>query len=313
MYTLRIFKLFFLTIFLLLINSISFGMSVPICNPPDCKIYTVTNPTDGEKLSVNDWGASKTSAPAILFIHGFPHDQFFWSEQISSPLFKGAFRVITMDWRGFGLSNKPVDPSSYSESLLADDINAVLNALNINKVVIVAHSAGGIPLESYIKFYGTSRLNGIVITDAIVDNVVLASIPPAIFDLIGQSAFAPTPDDFTAANQQFLTLSTYAPLDPGMYNFLLTQALIMPQAARQALLGSLGSDNLTSLQNTNVKKLIIWGEMDQLILVSAAHSLNSMLPNNKLVIFPNVGHSPMLENPVAYNLLLTAFVRDAQK
>jgi non-heme chloroperoxidase len=292
---------------LLLFNTVCFAFTGPICSPPTCTVYTITSPTDGVKLTVEDWGASKTRKPAILFLHGYPHDRLLWLNQINSDL-RTNYRLITMDSRGFGLSNKPQVSSSYTEQLLADDINAVINTLNLNGVTIVAHSEGGIPLESYIKFYGTAKIRGLVITAGIVDNGVFQYIPAFVFDVISQGAFALTADAFMSANQQFLTLSTYLPLDPGLYNFLLTQDLLAPQDARQAVLGSLGSDNLNSVQNLNVKTLIIWGANDTVIFPGAATYLSGIMANDTVLILNNVAHLPMVENPALYNDALSTFV-----
>lgn len=278
-----------------------------ICSPPYCKVYSMTA-TDGETLNVSDWGASNTSAPAILFIHGFPHDQFLWLNQINDLYLRSKYRIVTIDWRGHGLSGKPESPAAYSDTQLANDINVVVTNLQLNRFVIVAHSAGGFSLESYIKYYGTSNLRGIVITDAIVDNGVFAYVPGPVFNLIGQGAFAPTTDAFMAANQQFLTLSTKSALDPGLYNFLLTQNLLMPQAPRQALLGSLSTLNMTALQNINLNTLIIWGANDAVVTSGAANYLQGIIPNSQLLIVPNVGHLPMIEAPSYYDYLLDKFI-----
>ncbi len=315
MKTQSIFKHLIFISCLFVFNSVAYAddvssFSAPICTQPFCKVYTVINPTDNVRIHVSDWGTASPKSPAILFIHGYPHDQFLWLNQINSLYLRNNFRIITMDWRGFGLSDKPTDPASYSEKLLADDINAVLNQLNINKVVLVGHSAGGISMESYVKYYGTSRLRGLVVTNAIVDNSVFAFIPGQVFAVLGAGADPNiSPNDFQANNQQFLTMSSATPLEPGLNNFMLIQDLLTPPIVRGAILGSLGSNNLNSFQNLNVKTLIVWGALDNVIQVGEASVLSSIMPNDKLVIFPTAGHSPMLENPLAYNLLLGSFVK----
>lgn len=142
MKTQSMFRHLIFIICLLFFSSIAYAddassFSAPICAQPFCKVYTVINPTDNVQINVSDWSAASPKSPAILFIHGYPHDQFLWLNQINSLYLRNNFRIITIDWRGFGLSDKPTDPASYSEKLLADDINAVLNQLNINRVVLV--------------------------------------------------------------------------------------------------------------------------------------------------------------------------------
>ncbi len=294
-------------LFLLLFSTSSFALDT-ICNPPGCKVYNIANPTDGVNLVVNDWGAATPNKPAILLLAGFPHNQEFWINQINSPL-RAKYRIITMDWRGMGLSGKTT--SLYTPQLFADDIKQVLSQLNVNKVVIVGHSAGGEVLQSYVTTYPSAMIKGIVFVDSTLlkPEFVTTYITPDALNLIGAGAFAPlTPDQFVGVNQSFLTLSTLAPLDPGMNNFLLSKDLLVPQAVRAALLSSRGNLDI-SLSNVTAKTLIIWGQNDAVVSVSAANYIHSLIPNNsKVAILPNTGHLPMIEKPIAFNILLGTFL-----
>jgi non-heme chloroperoxidase len=75
------------------------------------------------------------------------------------------FRCIGIDWRGFGKSDKPIN--GYNFDLLADDIRAVLEALQLENFTLVGHSTGGAIAIRY-----TSRHNGYG-----VSNLVLVDRP----------------------------------------------------------------------------------------------------------------------------------------
>jgi len=80
---------------------------------------------NGVKINVEDLGG--TGIP-VVFIHGWPwNHKMFEYQFIELP--KHGYRCIGIDLRGFGDSDKPWD--GYNYDTLADDVNAVLNALNI--------------------------------------------------------------------------------------------------------------------------------------------------------------------------------------
>ncbi len=144
-----------------------------------------------------------------------------------------------MDWRGQGLSDKP-PASGYTQTLLANDIKAVLEELKVKNVVMVGSSLGGYPLNSYLNVYGLNhhgvKVKGVVYVAAIPDSFSLSFITPAAHAAIGESLTATTPDQFTQGTQSFVTLSTLLPQPPGLNDFYLAQDLLTPAASRQAIL-----------------------------------------------------------------------------
>ena len=81
----------------------------------------------------------------ILFIHGFSQCWLAWSRQLNSDLADG-YRLVAMDLRGHGLSEKPRD--GYSDSRLwADDIDAVIRTLNLDHPVLCGWSYGLVVLD----------------------------------------------------------------------------------------------------------------------------------------------------------------------
>src|SRR6185436_5131590 len=92
----------------------------------------------GTRLHVIETGNSQ--GPSILFLHGFSQCSLAWSRQMSSDLTSN-FRLIAMDLRGHGLSDKPRD--GYSESRLwADDIDAAIKALKLDHPILCGWSYG---------------------------------------------------------------------------------------------------------------------------------------------------------------------------
>ncbi len=92
---------------------------------------------DGVKLRYLDTG---TGDPALVFIHGWTCDRGFWRKQI--PHFSRRHRVIAVDLRGHGASDKPVQP--YSMAGFAGDIGWLCEEIGLKRPVIVGHSMGGL-------------------------------------------------------------------------------------------------------------------------------------------------------------------------
>lgn len=79
-----------------------------------------------------------SGAPVVL-VHGWPQHWFCWRKII--PLLAREHRVIVPDLRGFGWSDAPA--GAYDKQTLADDVLALLDALELERVDMIAHDWGG--------------------------------------------------------------------------------------------------------------------------------------------------------------------------
>lgn len=84
--------------------------------------------------------AGPADGPAVLLLHGWPQNWWMWRHLI--PVLAGAgFRVLAPDLRGFGWSDAP--PTGYRKDELARDVQALMDALGLEKVAVVGHDWGG--------------------------------------------------------------------------------------------------------------------------------------------------------------------------
>lgn len=83
--------------------------------------------------------AGDPDAPAVVLLHGWPQHWWMWRELIG-PLATER-RVICPDLRGFGWSEAPA--GSYEKQVLADDVLALLDHLELDRVALVGHDWGG--------------------------------------------------------------------------------------------------------------------------------------------------------------------------
>jgi non-heme chloroperoxidase len=110
----------------------------------------VVRAPDGVTIEAQEWG--NPAGSEILFIHGFSQASMSWQRQVDGDLAK-EFRLVTYDLRGHGNSDKPLEPEKYKESRAwADEVQAIINAVNFKRPVLVGWSYGGQSLPIILAF-----------------------------------------------------------------------------------------------------------------------------------------------------------------
>src|SRR5271170_6824355 len=134
---------------------------------------------DGTQLYYKDWG---TGQP-IVFSHGWPLSADAWEDQMLF-LSSHGYRCIAHDRRGHGRSSQPWvgnDMDTY-----ADDLAALVEALDLKNAVHVGHSTGGGEVARYIGRHGTQR---------VAKAVLISAVPPLMLK--------------TAANPEGISVSVF--------------------------------------------------------------------------------------------------------
>lgn len=96
---------------------------------------------DGISLSHQTWG----KGPATILLYGFIVDsKINWVDSgLVQSLVSENRRIVTLDARGHGLSDKPHDPKAYGERAMARDVIALIDELELTTVVLIGYSMGG--------------------------------------------------------------------------------------------------------------------------------------------------------------------------
>ena len=115
---------------------------------------------DGTEIFYKDWGTGKT----VVFSHGWPLNADAWDAQMLFMVQKG-YRVIAHDRRGHGRSGQPGQGNDMDT--YADDLAAVLDALDVKDAMLVGHSTGGGEVARYIGRHGTGRVSKAVLIGAV--------------------------------------------------------------------------------------------------------------------------------------------------
>jgi len=126
---------------------------------------------DGTTIYYKDWG----KGPVVTFSHGWPLSSDAWDGQMLF-LAQHGFRVVAHDRRGHGRSSQASignDMNGY-----ADDLAAVIEALDLKDITMVGHSTGGGEVARYIGRHGTKRVAKAVLIAAVPPIMVKSSTNP---------------------------------------------------------------------------------------------------------------------------------------
>ena len=244
--------------------------------------------------------------PALLLIHGFPLTSEMWTPQIDD---LGEFaRVIAPDLRGFG--NTDSVSGAYSVTILADDCADLLGHLNVaTPFVVCGLSMGGyIALEFYRRY--PEHVAGLILaaTRAGADSAEGKANRDKAVELAKE-------EGATAVSSRMLPKMLAA------QNYENDEALVdfvkgvISNASLNGTIGALQAmkdrpDSTPMLGDIDVPVLIIHGADDTLIPPSEAEAMHKAIPNAELVIVPDAGHLPNLEQPDIFNDAVIDFLED---
>jgi pimeloyl-ACP methyl ester carboxylesterase len=105
--------------------------------------------------------AIQGEGPLVVLCHGFPGLWYSWRKQIPA-LAAAGYRVVAVDQRGYGRSDRPLDPQEYDSDILVADMLAVLDAMGEEQAVFVGQDFGA-PLVWNIAARAPRRVRAAVI------------------------------------------------------------------------------------------------------------------------------------------------------
>ncbi|GJR91132.1 bifunctional epoxide hydrolase 2-like protein [Tanacetum coccineum] len=98
--------------------------------------------------------------PPVLFLHGFPELWYTWRHQMLFISSKG-YRAIAPDLRGYGDTEAPSSPTSYTAFHIVGDLVSLLDSLGLDKVYLVGHDWGAI-ISWYLCLFRPDRIKALV-------------------------------------------------------------------------------------------------------------------------------------------------------
>ena len=243
---------------------------------------------------------------AILFIHGFSQCSLAWSRQLSSD-FARDHRLVAMDMRGHGSSDKPRD--AYGDSRLwADDVNATIEDLELDQPILCGWSYGPLVILDYIRHYGEGRIGGIHFVDGITrlgSDAALSVLAPEFLALV--PGFFSTDVEESARSLESLLHMCFSrdPSAEELYT-MLGYNVSVPPYVRQALF-SRAFDNDDLLPTITKPVLITHGANDAIVRRTVVEQHAAAIAHAQTDIMARAGHAPFWDDAEAFNRRLSAF------
>ena len=253
----------------------------------------------GTSIHYEDRGRGR---PLIL-LHGYGASTYSWRHVL--PYFSKSYRVIAIDLKGFGLSDKPAD-GDYSVLEQSRMVYEFIRVHRLKNVVLAGHSLGGaVSLLTYLMQadQGTHPISKLILIDtASYKQDLPLFISILTVPIINELSLSLTSSNFKSRmilKKAFFDHSKITKEMVTTYGANLSlpgasQALI--KTARQML-----PDNLEEIseryKSIAVPVLLIWGKNDEIVPLEIGRKLAGNIPNSKLVVVPNCGHVPQEECP----------------
>jgi 3-oxoadipate enol-lactonase len=222
----------------------------------------------------------------VILIHGFPFDHTIW-DRVAGSLEPHA-RLILPDLRGFGLS--PAPEGVYSMRLMAEDIAALMDRLELRKAVLVGHSMGGYISLAFAQVY-PDRLAGL----GLVTSHSGADSPER---RQGRLRLA---ERVRRKGVKAVVEANLERYSPNAQVRELTSELILRSSARSVIAALKGMaerpDFSDLLPQLKMPCVIVAGSEDVIVSAEKAREMVQMLSRGWLVEIPGGGHMPMFEAP----------------
>jgi non-heme chloroperoxidase len=265
---------------------------------------------DGTQIYYKDWG---TGQP-VVFSHGWPLTADAWDDQMVF-LASHGYRCIAHDRRGHGRSSQPWtgnDMDTY-----ADDLAALVSALDLQNAIHVGHSTGGGEVARYIGRHGTKRVAKAVLIGAVPPLMLKTAanpggLPIETFDGIRAAVLADRSQFFKDLTTPFYGANrSGAKVSQGVRDSFWMQGM---QAGYKNVLDCIKAfsetDFTDDLGKFDVRTLIMHGDDDQIVPIGASAMLSSRLvKGSTLKVYPGLSHGMCTINKDQINADLLAFIR----
>ncbi|NHC09772.1 alpha/beta fold hydrolase [Stutzerimonas degradans] len=273
---------------------------------------TITT-VDGVQLYYKDWGPK--DAPVVTFSHGWPLSSDSWESQMLFLASQG-YRVVAHDRRGHGRSSQPWEGNDMDH--YADDLAAVIEALDLKDVTLVGFSTGGGEVARYIGRHGTGRVKKAVLVSAVPPMMLKTAdnpggLPLEVFDGIRKASLENRAQLYLdLASGPFYGFNRPgAKVSQGLIDNWRAQGM---QAGHKNTYDSIAAFSATDfrgdLKRFDVPTLVIHGDDDQIVpLESSGKASAALIKDAQLIVYPGAPHGLTDTHKERFNQDLLNFLR----
>ena len=248
----------------------------------------------GVRLWYSDTGGSGVP---VVFVHAATGSSRVWEYQ--RPAFAaGGFRVITFDRRGYGRS--VADPTG-TPGTGADDLQALMKQLGIDRFHLVGTAAGGFVALDYALSF-PARLRSLVVANSI------GGVQDDDYLELGRRI---RPAEFAALPPDFRELGpSYRAANPsGTERWKELERTARPGSAQPPAQGFRNRMTFARLEEIATPTLLLTGDADLYAPPAVLRLFSARIKNVESVIVPEAGHSAYWEQPEIFNRTVLAFIR----
>ncbi|MGD8406862.1 MAG: alpha/beta fold hydrolase, partial [Anaerolineales bacterium] len=228
---------------------------------------------------------------ALVLISGIGYPLWQWHKMV--PYLAGHFQVITFDNRGVGQSDKPAGP--YTAQLLAADTAGLLDALGIEKAVIMGHSMGGFIAQAMALDF-PEKVSELILCSTNFGGPNHVPVTPEAFAVLSDT----TSDPLTRFTNglKVSTAPGWADAHPEVVKEWVDWRVAnpvepAPYQAQMAIGLALISEEATfenKLPQISVPTLILFGAYDKVVPPENAELLQKQIWGSQITIIPDAGH-----------------------
>ena len=252
----------------------------------------------------------------VLLIHGFGASTFTWRHV--APELAKTHRVIAVDLKGFGQSDKPFD-SRYSVFDQAELLAQLIVDKDLRNLTLVGHSFGG-GIALLLALEANERLEGRITKLVLLDSIAYPQNIPVFFRLLdvplvsrlGVSMIPPSVQTRVALRIAYFDDSKIDQDEVDAY-----AAPLRTAAGKHAIIYSarqIVPDGLAEIseryKTIELPTLILWCDHDRIVPLEVGLKLRRTLPNSTLRLVEDCGHMPQEEQPESTLKLLQGFLGD---
>jgi pimeloyl-ACP methyl ester carboxylesterase len=228
----------------------------------------------------------------LLLLHGFGanKDNFARIAKYLTP----HYRVIVPDHIGFGESAKPAQ-ADYAPRAQAERLRAFARTLGVSKLHLGGNSMGGHIALTYAALYPREVESLWLLNAAGVWSAPPSELRRRMAETGENPMLVQDEEDFA----QLVSLVTAKPfMIPRPFLDVVAQDRIKNYALEQRIFKQLAADSVEErIRGLAVPSLIVWGQQDRVLHPGSAGILQMLLIRSEVVMLPDVGHLPMLEEP----------------